>query len=493
MSALVQIEDLHVSIASKALVKGISFSVEAGESVSIVGESGSGKTVTTLAILGLQPGEIRQGKIQLKGQDLLQLGAKKWHALRGKEIAYVFQEPGLSLSPSMRCGTQLGEVIQFHTKCSKEEAKQQSLSWFRQVGFEDPERIYTSYPHQISGGQKQRVMLCLAMAPKPSLLIADEPSTALDNESQKRVMELIKKLCRENSTALLFITHDLLLASEMSTRMLVMQNGTLVESGSPADLLKNPQETYTKKLVQSRLNAESKPATKSLPSKEIVLEANAISIRYKSTSVFGKSSETRVLDDLSFCLHKGETIGLVGSSGSGKTSLAKVLMGLLPPSKGEVRLFGENLYTLSPDSLRALRKRFRIVFQDPYASFNPKLRIGCQIEETMAAYSLFGSKKERRKKTEEWLEKVGLEAADYDCLPQSFSGGQRQRIAIARALACEPEFLICDECVSSLDMSLQRDILQLIISLQKEYNMGILFISHDPHVVHYMCDKVIEL
>lgn len=496
MPQLLHVSDFSLQIGQATIINRIHFSINEGEQVSIVGESGSGKTVTALSLLGLHPGKITSGKAMYqsdKAVDLFSLKPKDLHALRGKEIGYVFQEPGLCLNPVIRCGKQVAEVIQTHLDVNGEEAKNQALQWFSKVGFNEPERIYNSFPHQLSGGQKQRVMLCMAMAPKPKLLIADEPTTALDVTIQQQIVALLRTLCQENNTALLFITHDLGLAAAMSSRTIVMHRGEVAEEGPSHMLLSQPEKPYTKRLVETRITMATAPASKISLQPEIIVSAKNITARYTSDGLFSTGKHISALDDVSFTLQKGETLGLVGESGSGKTTLAQVLMGLKQPASGTVTLFGKNIYDMEDEALRKLRKRFRIIFQDPFSSFNPKLSIGNQIQETMAVYGMYGSKKAREEKTVEWLLKVGLQPNDAKRLPDTFSGGQRQRIAIARALASEPEFLICDECVSSLDVSLQRDILNLLLKLQKEYAMSLLFISHDPATVKFMCDNVLIL
>lgn len=498
MAALLQISDFSLQINGTSIVNNISFSVGVAERVAIVGESGSGKTVTALSLLGLHPGKITSGKalfITKNGVvvDLFSLNGKKLHALRGSQIGYVFQEPGLCLNPVIPCGKQVAEVMEKHLGISAKDAQKETMEWFAKVGFSEPKRVYDSYPHQLSGGQKQRVMLAIAMAPKPALLIADEPTTALDVSIQKQVMELLRSLCDEHGTALLFITHDLGLASTMGNKLLVMHQGHIVEQGFSSQIFSNPNHAYTQKLLQTRITLETKPAEKILATEEIVVSAEHIKASYNSGELFATKKIIPALNDVSFSIRRGETLGLVGESGSGKSTLAQILMGLKQPDEGNITLFGKNPYGMENEALRQFRKRFRIIFQDPFSSFNPKFSVGSQIQETMAVYNMFGTKKTRSEKTYQWLERVGLSANDYNRLPHTFSGGQRQRIAIARALACEPEFLVCDECVSSLDVSLQRDILNLLLQLQHEYNMALLFISHDPATVQFMCDNVMVL
>ena len=497
MSELLHVSDFSLQIGSLPTVRHISFSVNAGEQVSIVGESGSGKTVTALSLLGLQPGKITSGKAlfqtQNKTVDLFSLPAKELHLLRGKEIGYVFQEPGLCLNPSITCGKQVAEIIRFHLKKTGRDAYSETLHWLSKVGFTEPERIYNSYPHQISGGQKQRVMLAIAMAPNPKLLIADEPTTALDATVQKQIVELLRSLCIENNTALLFITHDLGLAAAMSSRTLVMHQGKIVEQGNSKEIFSNPRHPYTQQLVHTRITMDTSPAIKPPVGPEIIVSAKNITASYTDSGLFIKKMPVYALNDISFTINRGEILGLVGESGSGKSTLGQMLMGLKTPDKGKVEIFGKDIFDMEADELRLFLKKFRVIFQDPFSSFNPKITVGNQIQETMAVYNMYASSKKRAEKTEEWLERVGLKREDANRLPDSFSGGQRQRIAIARALACEPEFLVCDECVSSLDVSLQREILTLLLQLQSQFNMGMLFISHDPATVKFMCENVMVL
>lgn len=496
MSELLHISDFSLQIDETTVVNNIGFSIDEGELVCIVGESGSGKTVTALSLLGLQPGKITSGKAMFNANtwlDLFSLESKSLHALRGKEIGYVFQEPSLCLNPVIRCGEQVSEVIRTHLKTNAEDAKAETLKWFSKVGFVEAERIYNSFPHQLSGGQKQRVMLCMAMAPKPKLLLADEPTTALDVSVQKQIVELLRSLCTENNTALLFITHDLGLAAAMSSRMIVMHHGEIVEQGPSQKILSAPEQAYTQKLVHTRITLDTPTADKLQAKEEVVVSAKNITATYSDGALFSSKKNVLALNNVSLEIHQGETLGLVGESGSGKSTMAQILMGLKQPDEGTVNLFGKNIYELGDEELRIFRKKFRIIFQDPFSSFNPKISVGNQIQETMTVYNMHGSKKTRSEKTIEWLKKVGLQADDYYRLPNTFSGGQRQRIAIARALACEPDFLVCDECVSSLDVSLQRDILNLLLQLQIEYNMSMLFISHDPATVKFMCENVMVL
>ena len=498
MDALLTVSGFSLHIGDIPVVHDVSFSLRAGERVAVVGESGSGKTVTALSLLGLQPGRISGGRALLQPAgappvDLFSLDGKALHALRGKTAGYVFQEPGLCLNPVITCGKQVSEVIRFHGRMSAREAEAETLAWFRRVGFSEPGRMYGSYPHQLSGGQKQRVMLAIAMAPNPQLLIADDPTTALDVTVRQQVAELLRSLCEENGTALLFITHDLGLAAAMASRICVMHRGRIVEEGDSQSVVSAPREPYTQRLVRSRITLLTPPAVKIPASPETAVSVQNLHAAYRDRGLFVPGDPVYALRDVSFSIRRGETLGLVGESGSGKSTLAQVLMALKPPDSGEVRLFGQNPYAMDKEDLRRFRRRFRIIFQDPYASFNPKLTAGEQIAEALTAYGAAGTKKDRAEKTAEWLRRVGLHADDARRLPHTFSGGQRQRIAVARALACEPDFLVCDECVSSLDVSLQRDILELLLQLQADMGTAMLFISHDPASVRFMCENVLVL
>lgn len=496
MAILLQVSGLSINIDGRPIVKNVTFSVEEGERVCIVGESGSGKTVTALSLPGLNPGRITTGSAFFddgRRIDLFSCGNKILHTLRGKEIGYVFQEPSLCLNPVIRCGEQVAEVIRVHKNLSPSEAKVHTLRWFSKTGFDDPERIFQSFPHQLSGGQKQRIMLCIAMAPEPKLLIADEPTTGLDMVTQKQIADLLVSLCRDSKTSLLFITHDLTLAVSVGNWALIMHAGEIVEQGQADSVLKFPKHAYTKKLVAAQIGLEKAPSPAVGEHNETILEVKDISASYQTESIFGNKKSHFSVRNISFSLRKGETLGLVGESGSGKSTVGRLLMGLKQPDEGNIILFGNDLKDLDGEQLRIFRKKFRIIFQDPYSSLNPKIKVGKQISETMAAYGMYGTAARRKQKTEEWLRRVGLEAEDFHKFPHMFSGGQRQRIAIARALACEPDFLVCDECVSSLDASLRHEILNLLVDLRRERNLTMLFISHDLDAVRYMCQNILLL
>jgi peptide/nickel transport system ATP-binding protein len=488
--------DFHADDTVFNAVKDISFNVEAGEITVIVGESGSGKSVTALSIIQLLPkqsaakGKIIFTKQNAEAVDLLQLSAKEINTIRGKDISMIFQEPMTSLNPVLTCGSQVAEAIQLHQKVSSAVAKQQTISLFEKVKLPEPVIIFDRYPHQLSGGQKQRVMIAMAMSCNPSLLIADEPTTALDVTVQKTILSLIKELQQQTGMAVIFITHDLGLAAEIADNILVMQKGEIVEQGTAKDVLQNPQQDYTKMLLSCR--PEGRQLTTDNRQPEIVLKVENLKVYFpQKKSWFGKPPDYfKAVDDVSFTVSKGETIGLVGESGCGKTTLGRTILQLIQPTSGNIILNGTNLAALSKKKMRPLRKDLQIIFQDPYGSLNPHLTIGSAIFEPMKAHGILTSDNRRKEKVIELLEKVRLAAAHYNQYPHQFSGGQRQRICIARALALNPSFLIFDESVSALDVSVQAQVLNLLNDLKKEFDFTSIFISHDLSIVHYISDRI---
>lgn len=501
------------------------FTIHKNETLGIVGESGSGKSVTALSIIGLLPegAKVDSGRLILGSgkdeTDLLRLKEKELSHIRGKHISMIFQEPMTSLNPTMRCGKQVLETILVHTKISSKDAKQKVIRLFEEVLLPDPERIYNAYPHQLSGGQKQRVMIAMAIACDPEILIADEPTTALDVTVQSAVLATLKKIQTKRGMAMIFISHDLGLVSRIADRILVMYKGKIVESGKAADIFSHPQHEYTKALLACRPSMDKNPLrlpvirvnTEGMPivdfsaevksekksnlfSEEIIKTKSLVTSFPLKKNIFGKTLKVlNAVNGISINVYRGETLGLVGESGSGKSTLGRTLLRLVEAGSGEVIFDNKPLLKLSKEEMRRMRKRMQIIFQDPYSSLNPRLTIGEAIMEPMTVYGLNGNKKERRNKTEELLIKVGLTQTHFNRYPHELSGGQRQRVNIARALAAEPEFIICDESVSALDVSVQAQILNLLNDLKLEFNLTYIFISHDLAVVKYMSDRIVVM
>jgi peptide/nickel transport system ATP-binding protein len=551
MQPLLSIDQLAVNFeteqgCSKAL-QGISFSINKGSITAIVGESGSGKSVTALSILKLLPqqtvrypsGSILFSADGIQNLDLLKLGEKELRHIRGNKIGMIFQEPMSSLNPVFTCGNQVTEAIRLHQKISNTAAKQQTISLFQKVKLPHPESIYDRYPHQLSGGQKQRVMIAMAMSCSPELLICDEPTTALDVTVQKTMLQLIKELQQATHMGVIFITHDLGVVAEIADEVIVMYKGLIVEQGPAKTLLQQPQHPYTKSLLACRPSLHPKGArlpvvsdfmeidaagliqaiektsysfrteikfeTAQTPSPENLMQENIFSeklMEVKNLSVlfpgkrdfFGKPIEyTRAVDAISFDVYKGETLGLVGESGCGKTSLGRALLRLKEPSSGSIILNGTNLLQYNPQQLRAIRKDIQIVFQDPFSSLNPRITIGNAIQEVLQVHQMQSNRKEQKDKVMDLLEKVSLKPEHFNRYPHEFSGGQRQRIVIARALALNPYFIVCDESVSALDVSVQAQVLNLLNDLKKEFGFTVIFISHDLSVVHYISDRIMVM
>ena len=524
---MLSIRNLHISFHSQSekvlAVEGLNLELAAGKTLGIVGESGSGKSVTSLAIMRLlgKNAEISADSLRFEDKKLLELSPEKMRALRGKEIAMIFQEPMTSLNPVFTCGYQVAEALALHTTLSKKEIKDEVIRLFQKVELPRPEKIYEAYPHEISGGQKQRVMIAMAIACRPKLLIADEPTTALDVTVQKEVLQLLKQLQAEYQMAMIFISHDLGVIAEIADDVLVMYRGKCVEYDKVKNIFANPQHAYTQGLIAcrpridvrvKRLQTVSDFLEKTvIPFAENVISAETFAQKQAAFatqedllkieglktyfplrgSFFStEKNYVKAVDEVSFSLKKGETLGLVGESGCGKTTLGRSILRLIEPTAGSIYYKGKNLANLSSQEMRHLRKEMQIIFQDPYSSLNPKMRIGDAILEPMKVHNLHENDKIRKEKVFYWLEKVGLTPEHYQRFPSEFSGGQRQRVCIARALACEPSFVICDESVSALDVSIQAQILNLLKSLQEEYNFTYIFISHDLSVVKHISDRV---
>ena len=525
---MLHIENLHIAFKSRSeetsAVSGIDLTLKKGESIGLVGESGSGKSITALAIMGLLPRQalLRSGKIVFNNTDLLALSPKEMNLYRGQQIAMIFQEPMTSLNPVMRCGKQVAESILRHQKVTSKEAKAQVISLFKQVNLPRPEQMLRSYPHELSGGQKQRVMIAMAIANNPSLLIADEPTTALDVTVQKEILELLDHLRKTKGMSLIFISHDLGVVSRVADRVAVMYKGSIVEQGLCSDVFIHPQHPYTKGLLACRPPLDARPehlpviedflhGTTELKSTKEVLTRNPVDYQLKGLkpaldvtnltksypverNLLGKvTREIKAVDEVSFQVYPGETLGLVGESGCGKSTLGRAILQLIQPDEGTILFEGNDLTHISRQALKATRRNLNIVFQDPYSSLNPRMSIGEAIMEPMKVHKLFKNRKERLTKAAELLERVGLTAQQMNRFPHEFSGGQRQRIVIARALALQPRFIICDEAVSALDVSVQAKVLNLLNELKREFGFTYIFISHDLSVVKYMSDRIMVM
>ena len=522
---MIQIQNLQISFPSEKgktnVLKSISFEIPAGKTVGIVGESGSGKSVTALTIMRLlsENANIEGGEIYYESKtqgkvNLLTLAPNEMRKLRGKEIAMIFQEPMTSLNPVFTCGFQVAEAVQLHLGLSKKEAKEKTLALFQKVELPEPERIFNSYPHEISGGQKQRVMIAMAISCEPSLLIADEPTTALDVTVQKSVLDLLRKLQQETGMSMMFITHDLGVVAEIAEEVVVMYKGEIKEIGKTTEIFRNPQNPYTKGLLACRPRmdlkvnrlptvedfmkgnpAPSSPAETTKISVDSLLKVENLKTYFPIASGFFRRTKSykKAVENISFEVKEGETLGLVGESGCGKTTLGRSILRLVEPTEGKIFFRNESLCDLSDAEMRKLRKQMQIIFQDPYSSLNPRMRIGDAILEAMQVHGLHENTQKRKEKVKEWLQKVGLSADDYHKYPHEFSGGQRQRVCIARALAVEPKFIICDESVSALDVSVQAQILNLLKDLQAEFQLTYIFISHDLSVVKFMSDRIMVM
>lgn len=504
------------------MVHDISFEIRENEIVGLVGESGSGKSVTALSIMGLLPKfqSKLKGNIFFEEIDLLKSEEKKLREIRGNQIAMIFQEPMSALNPSLKCGYQVSEILQHHLNLKPSGAKKETLSLFEKVRLPRPNEIYNSYPHQISGGQMQRVMIAMAIACKPQLLIADEPTTALDVTVQKEIIALLKSIQQETKMAMLFISHDLNLVSEIADRVIVMYQGNIVETESTEEIFKNPKAEYTKALLASRPSLKTRLvklptitsiADKSFKPKEIkaterakkhkllytrppILEINNLKKYYFSNvGIFSKKRIVKAVDNISFSVFEGETLGLVGESGCGKSTLGRTILQLEKATSGSIKYRGRELTKLSTSEIRSLRKDIQIIFQDPYSSLNPRIMIGPALMEPMEVHKLGKNKVDRKTRVLELLQKVGLDESYFYRYPHELSGGQRQRVGIARTIAVEPKLVICDESVSALDISVQAQVLNLLNVLKNDFGFTYIFISHDLAVVKYMADQLLVM
>ena len=526
---IIEVKNLSVSFGEKQVLNNINFKVIQGETLGIVGESGSGKSITSLVIMSLisPTAKIHEGSEILFHQNgktinLLELDQNQMRKIRGNDIAMIFQEPMTSLNPSLRCGEQVEESILLHHKLSKKEAKVKVLALFEKVKLPNPERIYKAYPHELSGGQKQRVMIAMAIACEPKLLIADEPTTALDVTVQKATLELLKSLQKEHHMSMIFISHDLGVIANVCEEVLVMFRGNVIEQGNVETIFNHPKENYTKGLIACRPKLDERykrlPTVKDFLANENhqseiytteerkdfhtkiynqqpILEVRNLKKYFYPSSFFGQAKEPNVkaVDDISFKVYPGETLGLVGESGSGKTTLSRTILLLEKPTSGEIIFNGVDITKLNKTEIRKLRKDIQIIFQDPYSSLNPRHSVAQIITDPMSVHGIGANKKERLAIAASLLEKVGLTANDLNKYPHEFSGGQRQRIGIARALALKPKFIICDESVSALDVSVQAQVLNLLNDLKEEFGFTYIFISHDLAVVKYMSDQLLVM
>ncbi len=520
MPAHLVVKDLSIdfenTLGVTKAVDAISFTLEKGETLGIVGESGSGKSVTALAILDLLTTTAKvSGVIEMsRGEEAAQLEQKP--ILRGKEVAMIFQEPMTALNPVLRCGDQILEVIVQHRTISKEDAIKEVKELLQQVQLTDVDRMYKAYPHELSGGQKQRIVIAIALAAKPSILLADEPTTALDVTIQKEILTLLNQLKASYQLSIIFISHDLGVIKQMADRVAVMQQGKMVELGEIQQVFANPKHAYTKGLLACRpsqnMQLEKLPTLDTIDftainNKEVAKRKNYLAIQpillkveniskwYSAKkNFFGQvKSYVKAVNNVSFDVRKGETFGLVGESGCGKSTLGRTIIGLEKATQGNIWYNQTNLLQLSAKEWTTWRKRLQIIFQDPYSSLNPTQPIGYAIQEPMTIHGLWNNERTRKEKTVHLLELVGLEAAHFLRFPHEFSGGQRQRVCIARALALEPEFLICDECVSALDVSVQAQILNLLIDLRTQFDLTYIFISHDLAVVRFISDRIMVM
>ena len=499
---VLSVRDLKVATRGRQpndILKGISFDIHPGETLCLVGESGSGKSVTSLVAMDLLPrDELRAtaGTVRLNGEDILTATPARTKTLRGAEMAMIFQEPMTTLNPVLTIGLQMDEVYWAHTKMRPKERRDAALAAFEAVHLPDPQRIYDSYPHQLSGGQRQRVMIAMALALKPKLLIADEPTTALDVTTQKQILSLIRELQDKQNTAVLFITHDMGVVVDIADRVCVMRRGEIVETGPVEQVLSRPREAYTRDLLQS-VPSLTPRAPRASSGGEAVLEIRNLEKTFSFGSLFGKlmgreSRSVRAVKDVSFGLARGRTLGIVGESGSGKSTVARCLMRLEHPTGGEIRVNGQDIANLQgQQALAPARRRVQMVFQDPNRSLNPRLRIGESLIE--GPLNLGEDRETALKRAGELMEVVGLPSASLERFPHQFSGGQRQRIAIARALMMEPEVIVADEAVSALDVSVQAQVLALLAEIQERRNLAVLFITHDLRVAAQICDEVMVM
>lgn len=494
---LLSIRHLSISLPQGAdrdfAVEDVSYDVARGEIMCVVGESGSGKSMAANALMGLLPKGVRAtaGEVVFDGQDLLQLTEKQHRALRGLRIGMIFQEPMTALNPLMRVGAQIGEVFEAHNRLTPSERQTRALELLTEVGIPQPEKAIRAYPFELSGGQRQRVMIAMALALEPELLIADEPTTALDVTTQAQILDLIGDLQRRHGMAVMFITHDFGVVAEIATRVCVMREGRIVELGEARDVLEHPQHDYTRALIEA-IPSNAMPAAREADQTAPLLEVRHLQKVFRSRGgLFKPSREVHALNEVSFTMARGETVGIVGESGSGKSTLGRCVVRLERPDSGELLLDGVDLTSLKGESLRRERRRVQMIFQDPYASLNPRTRVGMAIAQGPIANGV--DRQQALKEAGDLLDLVGLGAASAERFPHEFSGGQRQRIGIARALALNPELIVADEAVSALDVSIQAQILELLEDLKQKLSLSLLFITHDLRVAAQICDHIIVM
>ena len=541
--SVLEVRDLSVSFDQRCVLEGVSYTLRRGETLGIVGESGSGKSVGTLALMGLlPPNASTTGTAMLGDTNLLTLSEQEQRTIRGKRIAMIFQEPMTSLNPVQRCGEQVMEMMNSLTPSpspmKRGELRERVIELFREVLLPRPEKIFDAYPHEISGGQKQRVMIAMALANDPDILIADEPTTALDVTVQRTILELLRQLQQRHGTSIIFITHDLGVIAQVADRIMVMYRGHVVEEGSAADILRHPREPYTRGLLACRPPLDShphrlptveeylnrsedgsrksefqqptptsdlRPPTSDLrPPTSALITVHDLTVEYTlKRSLFGRPLQTlKGVDGITFDIHEGETLGLVGESGCGKSTLGRALLRLIDHSAGSIAYRGTPLDQLPHHQMRALRPKLQIIFQDPYSSLNPRITIGDAIAEPLRVHISKKTSSSRKSRSSsnsieaqvlELMEHVGLQPDWYNRYPHELSGGQRQRVCIARALILQPELVVCDESVSALDVSVQAQVLNLLNDLKERFHYTYLFITHDLSVVHYMADRIMVM
>ena len=515
--ALVTLEQLSIKLGGQTIIPNLSFSVHHNEVLGIVGESGSGKSITAMSLMGLLPkqGEsLQASRLDFDGQSLIPFDEKRFRVLRGKEIGMVFQDPMSALNPSIRCGKQIEEVIALHSSLPKKEHQAHLHSLLEKVNLPDPKSMAKRYPHQLSGGQQQRVLIAMAIACQPKLLIADEPTTALDPEVQENIMAMLKSIQKESKMSIVLISHDLNMVNRWADRVLVLNKGVCEELGTAKQLFQQPKSPYTKGLINAVPPVDRRPkrlqtiedfvndtpkaanetkTSRSKRHKQLYEQSPILEVKgLQKTFSQGKQSHV-ALHKINFSLYPGETLGLVGSSGSGKSTLGNCLLKLTQPDEGEILYLGTRIDNLKGGLLQQYRKDIQLIFQDPFSSLNPKKKIGHMLTEPMLVHNIGKNKHDRVDRAIQLLEQVGLEASHINHHPHMFSGGQRQRIGIARALAVEPKLIVCDESVSALDRSVQAHVLNLLNKLKETYALTYLFIGHDLEVVRYMSDRILHL
>lgn len=500
MDTILKVNDLRVSFLTRdkefEAVRGISFEVKKGETLGIVGESGSGKSVTARSIMRLLPSPpsfMKDGEIVFRGENLVHKTEKELEDIRGRDISMIFQDPMTSLNPTIRIGRQIAESLIKHQKLSKKEAKQSAIDLLKLVGIRNSEARYNQFPHEFSGGMRQRVMIAIALACRPSLLIADEPTTALDVTIQAQILNLMKDMQQQFGTSIILITHDLGVVAGMCDRVAVMKDGEIVETGTTEEIFDNPKHPYTKKLLHALPKLNEKKKVKPAPLIKAGVDRNQPLLDVQSLKQHfdvGKGNVVKAVDNISFHIKPGETLGLVGESGSGKSTTGRAILRLHEPTDGDVLYEGMAVNRLSKNEMKTMRRHMQMIFQDPYSSLNPRMKVLDIIGHALDIHRLSKDDTERKKRVEELLIMVGLDPSHAMRYPHEFSGGQRQRIGIARALAVEPDFIVCDEPLSALDVSIQSQIVELLEDLQHRLGLTYLFIAHDLSMVKHISDRV---